>query len=795
MAKAKQRLKSNVRSADRVTGDPDPAMGTTSTSLPTWVVWCRRLAAGLLGSLVVYVAYYPSDSIQVENGDALWFCALALILWTMTMATEPIVRFSASPIEKESQSDTIGFVFGPGLMVDVSVWCLAAWMMVAALATCPPGNLRLATNEAWLWVAGAAILTSARRLMTLHQSRTVVISLMAAVAVGMSLHAMHQNWISLPEMRAEYLANPDKMLREAGMVAPAGSARRMVFANRLLDGGPTATFALANSLAAVLMIAVLVPIGVLIARRRSEHALLVNGGLGMFAIIAVAALFATRSRSAVAACALAVVWLWISGNSHSKASRFRRGAIAMMMAAFLGAVILVGVMVFGDDEWMSAAPASLQFRLQYWKATAQLLVDHPMMGAGPGGFQPLYLAYRLPVANETISDPHNFFFETLAAGGIPGGILLLFVMISCLRSRRKIETDLTSEQRFQSAERVSWIAYGAGGALALIWLFGLASGQLPDIQASLFSVPFAVFAGWLIQTQMADVTAVEIRRIHTAILFAMMTHLLVSGGWTVPGVALMIWLVVASICAANPVHVGGTSDALAVSPFASRASLGAFGLGVAILVCLRFESIVPTQDASLALLRGEDAMRRGMVAKADAESRLAVQADPWGFEAARWRSEMLRSQLITSRNDPEVRRKWIESIETVVDRAGGNPLVLRAVGEQCLHAYQAFGLAADLQRADRLISQALKENPTDLSLNGQASMIALQLHQREKAERLADETRLLSGLGNNIVQDLGLQQVMVVAKIGLPAANEPEMSSIKDQFRESLGWDFEPGGG
>lgn len=811
MAKAKQRLKSKKRGTNvsevKVAG---PIGSAAPLSLPLWVVWCRRLAVGLLGSLLVYVAYFPSDSIQVEGGDALWFCVLSLILWTMTMATEPLLRAAGISDENGPQFGSTGTLLGNGLVLDLSVWSLAVWMMVAALATCPPGNLRLATNEAWLWIAGAAVLTASRRLLVESSTRAVVLSLMAAVAVGMSMHALHQNWISLPQMRADYLADPDQMLRDAGMVAPPGSARRMVFANRLFDGGPTATFALANSLAAVLVIGVLVPIGVLRARRRFSQApaahrvLLINFSLVLVALVAAMALFATRSRSAIAACVLAAVWLWFSGIGTVEAKRRTRVTVAFLVAACVAATILVGLLVFGDEEWMSAAPASLEFRLQYWKSTTQMLFEHPLFGAGPGGFQSLYLMYRLPVANETISDPHNFFFETLAAGGFVGGLLFSLAVVACIKTRSHIDSDEGDEGSDDGGHpggSQTWMVYGAGATLALVWLFGLASGQLPDFQASVFSVPAAIAAGWLIHRQMREVPGVELRRISTAILLAIMVHLLVSGGWTVPGVAIMIWLVVAMICSSSPTQSFEPEPSVVTDPViaiqsiravASKTALAAFGLGIAMLVCLRFISIVPVQTASVALMRSEDAMRRGMQVKADMESRQALEADRWGFEAARWRSEMLRSQLISSRNDAVIRRQWIAAVEMVVQRAGDNPLILRAVGEQCLHAYQVFGQENDLELADQLISQALTANPTDLSLVGQASMIALERDQVWKARELALETHRLSELGNNIVRDLGLQQVLVVAKIGRSAANAPKMSPIKDQFRDRLGWEGEP---
>ena len=87
--------------------------------------------------------------------------------------------------------------------------------------------------------------------------------LLVVCGTGLAVHGLHQYFISLPANRAEYQQDPERILKLAGVEAPPGSAERMVFENRLFDGGPTGTFALANSLAAVLLVSVIVAVGVL----------------------------------------------------------------------------------------------------------------------------------------------------------------------------------------------------------------------------------------------------------------------------------------------------------------------------------------------------------------------------------------------------------------------------------------------------------------------------------------------------------------------------------------------------
>lgn len=771
-----------------------------------WAIWCRRIAAAVLGGQVIYVAYFPSDSVLVESGDALWFCALSLIVWTLTMATQPYSGALRPPGSAE-EPRTVSALFGNGLTLDVLAWTLAAWMMIAALASCPPGNLRQATNEAWVWIAAAAVLTAARRLLVDRPNRAALFSLCCAVATGMAVHALHQQWISLPQIRAEYLADPDAVLRAAGVDAPAGSAQRMVFANRLLDGGPTATFALANSLAAVLLVAVLAPLAMLRGGSAANQSGANSGSswarafLLLLSVLGIAALFATRSRSALVVCLLAGLWIWIRGGRSGEVKRIKLLAGAALLALSISGVVLVALLLWGDDEWMAAAPASLEFRLQYWKATAHLLWDHPIVGAGPGGFQAMYLRYRLPIANESIADPHNFLFETLAAGGFIGGWLLALASIACLMTGRRTATNAGTSGTDASDEVIEdslagethavsrWMIGGACLSLGLVWSFALISGQLPDLQASVFAVPVAVAAGWLTHRSLRCASTAQLRLLGSSILLAMMTHLTVSGGWTVPGVAMVIWLATGSLCTVGRLGDCGNSSEATAAGGANRrgkSALVAWSVGGVLLLCLRFESIIPVQQSQLALLRAEDAARRGLLSRVESESRRAVEADDWGFEAPRWRSEFLRGRLVELGNDPAIRAQWVTSLETSLDRAGVNPTMLRAAGEQYLHLYQCFGQTADLESAERLISLALVNSPTDLSLVAQAAMIAHERSDLTRARELAEQARWLSALGGNVVRDLGLQQILVVEKIGLAARRRPVAASIKDRFRLRL---------
>ncbi|MGB1926160.1 MAG: hypothetical protein ACPHL6_06490, partial [Rubripirellula sp.] len=42
--------------------------------------YLEPITIGGFSALLVYVAYHPSDSVLVEQGDAIWFCMIAFIL-------------------------------------------------------------------------------------------------------------------------------------------------------------------------------------------------------------------------------------------------------------------------------------------------------------------------------------------------------------------------------------------------------------------------------------------------------------------------------------------------------------------------------------------------------------------------------------------------------------------------------------------------------------------------------------------------------------------------------------------
>ncbi|MEL6109390.1 MAG: O-antigen ligase family protein, partial [Planctomycetota bacterium] len=464
----------------------------------------------------------------------------------------------------------------------------------------------------------------------------------------------------------------------------------------------------------------------------------------------------------------------------------RRLLVTTVGIGMVLALITIGFLLLGDEEWMAAAPSSLLFRLRYWRSTLGLLGDHPWMGAGPGGFQSLYLKYRLPVSSETIADPHNFVFETLAAGGLVGGVLLGALIWVCRRAKPQ-ENESQHEPENESTT-VPALFIGATTTLAMIWLFALATGQLPDYEAHLFAVPLGVAGVWLIRSEVTSLSSSDVRTLALAIVGTMLIHLCFAGGWTVPGVGMWLWLAVALLChpseTESPTGTDGekapanTED---VRPAALRVTLVTVLAGVALLICMRVASLGPTQASKLAQLRATDSLRRGLRSRAEEESQHAVAADAWAVDPALWRSQWRLGELLRTGRASD-RESWLAAIREVADRAGENPLVIRALGEQSLHLYQCLGRQEDLAEGQRMLMRALAANPSDVSLIAELALVALERGDREHAIELARLAERISLLDNNVVQALGLQHVYAVEKIGVSAAQNPILRRVEPEF-------------
>ncbi len=784
-----------------------------------------RTAIGLsaAAAITVWCTYYPADATGLEHGRALGLTC-AMMLWllfaAMIIRVKPVVDVRCASWWLDSAA------------LILAAWVfLAAWITAGLFSSSPPhvgGDLRAATNEAWWWIAAAGFFVVLRRLMSDAGRARAVFGLLLGLGSLLAVHTLHQYFISLPETMQEYLRDPDAAIASAGINAPAGSAARMIYENRLRDGGPTATFALANSVAGPLAMIATLCGGCLvcllramplsresydIAERKATVSCIIVRVTLLVALLCLlmAALIATGSRSGfmsvvVVGAVAAFSALWARGG------HFVRIGLASLVG--LAAVAVVVWWQAGSDSSIgrlaSGARATIELRVQYWQSTLAMVWDHPWFGAGPGNFQLVYQRYRDVHAHEMIAEPHHFFVETLASGGVMAGILLTICLAAgwkvyrstaALEEEDALPTSLASA-RNSSIKGESLILQGKSGfvaaAVALgalfgllsVWYYGISNEALPDFEAHQYAIPAALVvmgAWWWTGTADAErLTHHQFRQMAAAATACGLTHLCFSGGWTIPGVSLMlVWLaaVATNVPASLACEAGLATET--TSPMRPGAANWAAGLIVSVLflVFVRF-TLLPVQRTGAAMKNAAMQLNTNRVVQAEATLRGALQDDPLAKDAAIWFAGIENRKLMQSFLGPtkmSTRQKRITdgAFGTAISRAGNDPTLLRAIGELLLHRYQFGGRVDDLVSAEKLFSRAIELSPTQEAMVAQQSEIARELTSRGitptggSAAKLAARAKTLADSGGMVTRELDLQPILPARVIGRAALTAP----------------------
>lgn len=80
-----------------------------------------------------------------------------------------------------------------------------------------------------------------------------------------------------------------------------------------------------------------------------------------------------------------------------------------------------------EEKFQSDAGGTGNDRIAIWKATLQMIKEHPILGIGTGSFQ-----YTYEVKDVTYRYPHNIVLEVMVEQGIPGTVLWLAFYLTVL---------------------------------------------------------------------------------------------------------------------------------------------------------------------------------------------------------------------------------------------------------------------------------------------------------------------------------------------------------------------------
>ena len=700
-----------------------------------------------LGAMVAILVATPLIPSEIAASGAsiglimLWLLLLLAVAVSNATADRPVIRFGS---------------------VDAALLAFLALHTISCLVMARYGQPRFTLNVMWNWISlGAAFLLLRQLLRTAAESRALIV-VMIALAVCLSMHGYYQYSYGFPKSRRVYAADPDKALREVGVVAPEGSVERAQFESRLSSTEPIATFTLTNSLAGRLAPWLLCAIGIaaMAAKDTKEHRR-VRVMAVVSALLVAGCLVLTKSRIAYLATILGLGFLGLYGRRSGRQPGWKAiaGAGAAIVILFVIGVLLGAI----DLKVLTESSKSLLYRLEYWQATAGMIADYPLFGCGPGNFQQYYPAYKLPQASETVADPHNFVLEIWATAGSPAllaflAMLVCFVIVLRRQDGDRADTSWPAESELGHVRAIYWGAL-AGGPLGMGC--GMIVQHMPDLAIFLVGFPVAaitvaVWHGWVVEGKLDVVPLV-------AGLLVLLINLLVAGGISFAGVSLTLWILMAVGLNQLPASRDGRA---CPRPVALAVAVGALLL----VGCFWYSTYNPVLNVSGALLQAKSQLQLGRVPDAEKQLRQATISDSYSYEP--WRElARLRQHIWLTRPNPRGEAAFREAIRELLARHPRSEGMRSECGHLFVDAFRRTGDSRYLEDALQHY-QAARDLYPNYNL-GQAQL-AWTLHLRgdAAAKDVAAEALRLDALHPHVERKLAAQRVYdhAVAGEGQPPA-------------------------
>jgi O-antigen ligase len=451
--------------------------------------------AALVSGLVFVRWWQPTEGTLL--GDTLgivlgWFALLAWLGWIVLRGTVWTLKLDR---------------------LQWAVWLLAGGHLLSGiLILVTSGDKRAAMNLIWEWLGLAIAFPLLRALLATSAARREWTVVAIAGVLTLSSYGLMQRAYVYPRMIAEYQkvreeldaieldlkehpeANQNyqtqsqilnlqtKLIRQGVQPHMLSGASRVMFEGRLLHSTEVlGRFALANTFAGLLLVwwivlavqtvtqiragfdlskrdTVDLPSHPLQERHR-VYQILKIAFLGLCLLVIGYCLLLTKSRTAYIGSLVSLgVWsLLVALKSSLQGRRAVRWLLAMLAAiAVLILLVLCAVALGGLDRLVLAeAPKSLQYRLEYWWSSLQVIREAPLLGTGPGQFRQHYLAHKLPRSSEEIADPHNLILDVWANGGLLALVGLALVSFEIARSGFSVISSVIEYVRNPIADRAT----------------------------------------------------------------------------------------------------------------------------------------------------------------------------------------------------------------------------------------------------------------------------------------------------------------------------------------------------
>jgi O-antigen ligase len=331
-----------------------------------------------------------------------------------------------------------------------AIGLLAVLTLASAMAA---GNRRAAMDS---WIEQLSLMAAAFLAVQLCADRRRFITLAVVLAAVGATVAARSYWrlaVEGPRDVAVFEAHRLEQLAQLGRDANTPEAQ--ILEARLRDWSAKGFFSLANPFGSMLIVLGLAAAGLAIDKLRAaaaarrlaklqgrtanesraakpgalsrevEPTAVAAGAAALAAGGILAVIPLTRSEGAmiaavVAGAGLLAALIW----REALARRWRACA-----AGAIAALVLAGAATAAYGLWYDRLPTkTMTFRWYYWTASAKILADRPLLGAGPGNFANAYLKYRRDQAEEDVKNPHNLLVHALTEYGVPGGVCYLALL-------------------------------------------------------------------------------------------------------------------------------------------------------------------------------------------------------------------------------------------------------------------------------------------------------------------------------------------------------------------------------
>lgn len=689
---------------------------------------------------------------------------------------------------------------------------------------------RPAIGLMWQQLAMAVIYFGGRLIVRAEESRVVVVQCLVALGVGVSLFSWYQYLVVLPEVHQQYRSATElekiAQLAGAGITdTEPGSRMRELFESRLFNREPFGTFSLTNTLAAILVPAALLALFNGLDEGRCRRWVVATWWLTAWALIS-GTMALTSSRTAILAFVLTVL-MWIANRLRLGAWLPLRGRLAwcgVWMLIGLPIVIVVGLWAVGqsDSRLFSGAPQSVQYRLQYWVASSQMIAARPWFGWGPGNFQSAYAGFQPPEASETIADPHNFFFEIAATAGLPAALIFLTsVALSLYRGREEKTAvshairDSESKSRAgdcESSEGEFSARAESGSSKGPLWqpwlilpgglTLGLGCSWLGEsLPAPLLYLAAAVLlaAGWWAIVRAFPSSAImsgpAVRNQVSSdaarwALLGLMISLLASGGINYPAIGSCVVLLAAvAVTNAEQDRPQTKRRVEAGWLWRQRATWQVLAIGLAALAAYMYSfDTLPVIRSEWSVQRARQQLAMGNGSAGQHELRIAQQLDPWRGDT---HVDLAVLDLMGRANelgDARFRADTDKKLQAAAAYRPASSPARRRFAEAYL---QQAAVTRDsslrrelLKLAKDWLEDAVQRKPVDAGLVAQWSWLQLTLGEEAEAIQSAERVRILGQL--NPHPDLRLdQQWFLAIESAIPSSLLTESRPV-DRLRNGL---------